>query len=202
MHLDWWKEEKVLREFNYTQVKLSMSYKCSLSFTYVRCFSVEFISNFSKWKGRFNVDAFAPKKDRSDFQDVNSFKYIPLSQRPFCSFESTSVFEGKINNCCLFFTIKIGQNEQLQSAEVTCQIEIETFIADVKMHWIWSLHFWIKSIYRYIWPAFLTALINGNYSSAISNKIPQQQLFCKRMRSKTEIKRSKHLKQELVGESW
>lgn len=32
MHLDSGKEEKVLRNFNYTEVKLSMNYKCSISF--------------------------------------------------------------------------------------------------------------------------------------------------------------------------
>lgn len=64
MHLDWWKEEKVLREFSHIQVKLGMNYKCPVSSFYVRCFSVEFISDFSKWKRRFTVaDAFAPKKD-------------------------------------------------------------------------------------------------------------------------------------------
>lgn len=37
MHLDGWKEEKALREFNHTQVKSGMNYKCSIFFIYVKC---------------------------------------------------------------------------------------------------------------------------------------------------------------------
>lgn len=46
-----WKEEKVLREFNHTQVKLGMNYKCSISSIYVRCFSVEFVISQSEKEG-------------------------------------------------------------------------------------------------------------------------------------------------------